>query len=351
MVRRFEFNSPVCLPACRQVVSYQHMKNKIIVSVKNLCKTYEFVEKQPGLKNSFKSLFRAEKKQKEAVKNINLEISEGELVGFLGPNGAGKTTTLKMLSGILTPTSGEVSVLGYEPIKRQKEYQMQFAFVMGQKMQLWWDLPAMESFLLNKKIYEVSDEDFEKNLAEMVELLDVGEIINKQVRQLSLGERMKCELIAALLHNPKVLFLDEPTIGLDVVAQKKIRDFIKKYNRERKTTIILTSHYMEDIAQLCQRIVIIDLGKIIFDGQLADLIAKYVPSKKLTIFFEQVVTRAEVENFGKVLEFEPLKVCFEIPREQVKNVTGKILASELPVSDLEIDEEDVESIIRNIFTK
>ncbi len=327
------------------------MKSKPVIEVKNLCKTYEYVEKKPGLKNSFFNLFRAEKKQKEAVKNINLKIEEGELVGFLGPNGAGKTTTLKMLSGILTPTSGKIRVLGYEPIKRQKEYQMQFAFVMGQKMQLWWDLPAMESFLLNKKIYEVSDKDFEKNLNEMIELLDVGEIVNKQVRQLSLGERMKCELIAALLHNPKVLFLDEPTIGLDVVAQKKIRDFIKRYNKERKTTIILTSHYMEDIAQLCKRIVIIDLGKIIYDGQLEDLIAKYAPHKKITIYFEQDISKEDAEKFGSVVEFEPTRVCFEVPRSEVKNVTGKILASNLPVSDLEIGEEDVESIIRNIFTK
>ena len=327
------------------------MKNNPVIEVKNLCKTYEYVEKKPGLKNSFLNLFRAEKKRKEAVKDISLKIEEGELIGFLGPNGAGKTTTLKMLSGILTPTSGQVSVLGYEPIKRQKEYQMQFAFVMGQKMQLWWDLPAMESFLLNKKIYEVSDEDFEKNLNEMIKLLDVGEIINKQVRQLSLGERMKCELIAALLHNPKVLFLDEPTIGLDVVAQKKIRDFIKKYNKERKTTIILTSHYMEDIAQLCQRIVIIDFGKIIYDGQLEDLISKYATSKKITIYFEQEISRRQVEEFGKVVEFEPTKVCFEVPRSEVKNVTGKILASDFEVGDLEIDEEDIENIIRHIFTK
>lgn len=327
------------------------MKNKIIIEVKNLCKTYEYVEKKAGLKYSLKNLFVSEKKQKEAVKNINLQIEEGELIGFLGPNGAGKTTTLKMLSGVLTPTSGSVKVLGHEPIKRQNEYKMQFAFVMGQKSQLWWDLPPMESFLLNKKIYEVDDKDFEKNLAEMTKLLDVGEIVNKQVRQLSLGERMKCELIAALLHNPKVLFLDEPTIGLDVVAQKNIRDFIRKYNQERKTTIILTSHYMEDIEQLCKRIVIIDLGKIIFDGQLEDLISKYVPNKKITIYFDQEISKNEAEKFGKVLEFEPLKVVFEVSRNLVKDVTGKILSSDFLIKDIEIDEEDIESIIRNIFSK
>lgn len=319
--------------------------------MKNLCKTYEYVEKKPGLKNSLKNLFASEKKQKEAVKNISFKIEEGELVGFLGPNGAGKTTTLKMLSGILTPTSGEVSVLGYEPIKRQNEYKMQFAFVMGQKMQLWWDLPPMESFLLNKKIYEVDDEIFKKNLDEMIEILDVEEVVNKQVRQLSLGERMKCELIAALLHNPKVLFLDEPTIGLDVVAQKKIRDFIKKYNQERKTTIILTSHYMEDIEQLCKRIVIIDLGKIVYDGSLDDLTSKYASNKKVTIHFEENVARSEAEKFGKVCEHETLKTAFEVPRSGVKNFIGKILAADFDVKDIEIDEEDVESIIRKIFTK
>lgn len=298
-----------------------------------------------------KNLFASEKKQKEAVKNISLKIEEGELIGFLGPNGAGKTTTLKMLSGVLTPTSGTVKVLGYEPIKRQNEYKMQFAFVMGQKSQLWWDLPPMESFLLNKKIYEVSDQDFKKNLDEMIEVLDVGEIVNKQVRQLSLGERMKCELIAALLHNPKVLFLDEPTIGLDVVAQKKIRDFIKKYNEERKTTIILTSHYMEDISQLCKRIVIIDLGKIVFDGQLEDLISKYATNKKVTIFFDQEITRQDAEKLGKICQFESSKVSFDVPRLNVKDAVAKILSSEFSISDIEIDEEDVESIIRNVFTK
>ncbi len=326
-------------------------KSKPIVEVKNLCKTYEYVEKKAGLKHSFFNLFKSEKKQKEAVKNISFNIEKGELIGFLGPNGAGKTTTLKMLAGILTPTSGQVSVLGHEPIKRQKEYKMQFAFVMGQKMQLAWDLPPMESFLLNKKIYEISDEDFEVNLNEMVELLDVKEIINKQVRQLSLGERMKCELIASLLHNPKVLFLDEPTIGLDVVAQKKIRDFIAKYNKERQTTIILTSHYMEDISQLCKRIVIINLGKIVYDGSLEDLITRYVPDKKITIYFEEDVSKEDMEKFGKVCDFEPRKVSFDVPRSEVKNVAGKILSSEFSIKDIEIEEEDIESIIRNIFTK
>jgi ABC-2 type transport system ATP-binding protein len=325
--------------------------DKKIIKVKNLCQTYYYTEKKPGLKNSFHNLFLAEKKTKEAVKNISFEIAEGELVGFLGPNGAGKTTTLKMLSGILTPTSGEINVLGFEPIKRQNVYKMQFAFVMGQKSQLWWDLPPMESFLLNKEIYEVSDADFKERMDEMIEVLDVKDVINKQVRQLSLGERMKCELIAALIHNPKVLFLDEPTIGLDVVAQKNIRDFIRKYNKKNKTTIILTSHYMEDISQLCERIIIIDEGKIIYDGSISDIILKYASYKKITLEFDEIVKKEDLEKIAIVKEFFGVSASLEVPRDDVKNLLGKVLASDLPISDVKIDEEDIESIIRNIFTK
>lgn len=320
-----------------------------IIKVEKLNKRYEYIQKKEGLKNSLKNLFKSEKKFKNAVTDISFSIQEGELVGFLGSNGAGKTTTLKMLSGILTPTSGNLSVLGFEPIKREKEYQMQFAFVMGQKLQLWWDLPPMESFLLNKKIYEINDKDFKKTLNEMVALLDVKDILHKQVRQLSLGERMKCELIAALLHSPKVLFLDEPTIGLDVVAQKNIRDFIRKYNKEKKTTIILTSHYMEDILQLCKRLIIINYGEIIYDGSIEDLIAKYAPNKKITVFFENEISASEFCVFGESCFFSPLKAAIEVPREKVREVAGKILASNLPVKDIDISEEDVDSIIRNIF--
>ena len=203
-----------------------------IIQVKNLTKTYEYYKKPAGLWNSIKSLFHREKLFAEAVKKINFSINEGELVGFLGPNGAGKTTALKMLSGIIYPTSGEAEVLGFTPWKRQKQFQKQFALVMGQKNQLWWDLPAMESFILNKEIYEVPDKQFKSTLDELVELLDIKDILDVPVRKLSLGQRMKCELVAALLHSPKVLFLDEPTIGLDVVSQNNIREFLKKYNKQ-----------------------------------------------------------------------------------------------------------------------
>lgn len=323
-----------------------------IIEVKNLSKSYEYYKKKPGLWNSIKSLFHREKLFAEAVKDISFNIEEGELVGFLGPNGAGKTTTLKMLSGILHPSSGETTVLGHIPYKREAAYQKQFALVMGQKNQLWWDLPAMESFILNKEIYEVSDKDFRENLDELVELLDIKDILDVQVRKLSLGQRMKCELVAALLHKPKVLFLDEPTIGLDVVAQKNIRDFIRKYNQEKKTTIILTSHYMEDIAQLCKRVIIINFGKIIYDGDLSDLIKKYATHKMLAVTFNNNgVKKEEVEKYGEISEFGQYKVAFKIPRDNVKTVASEILASSLPVDDILIDEVDVDDVIRKIFQK
>jgi len=321
-----------------------------IIDVKDLNKTYEYYKKQPGLFASVKGLFRREKLFADAVKDISFKIQEGELIGFLGPNGAGKTTTLKMLSGILHPTSGEVSVMGYEPWKRQKEYQKQFALVMGQKNQLWWDLPAMESFILNKEIYEVSDADFKKNLDELVELLDIKDILDVQVRKLSLGQRMKCELVAALLHGPKVLFLDEPTIGLDVVAQKNIRDFLKKYNKEKKTTIILTSHYMDDIKELCKRVVIIDHGKIMYDGELESLINKYADNKELKITFnDNGIERKDVEQYGKIESFEKYRVVLKVKREKAKDTAAQILSSNLPVDDILIDEVDIDDIIRRIF--
>ena len=328
-------------------------KNKImpIIELKKLNRTYEYYKKQPGLKASIKGLFKREKLYTEAVKNIDFSIEKGELVGFLGPNGAGKTTTLKMLSGILHPTSGEVKVLGYTPFERKKEYQKQFALVMGQKHQLFWDLPAIDSFVLNKEIYEISDKEFKRNLNELVELLDIKDVIDVQVRKLSLGQRMKCELVAALLHKPKILFLDEPTIGLDVVAQKNIRDFIKKYNEKKNTTIILTSHYMEDISQLCKRVIIINFGKIIYDGQLDDLIKKYAPYKLLNITFNKSVARKDVDSYGIIDKFSSYNVIFKIDREKVKDVAAKILTSKLPVDDILIDEVEVDEVVRRIFNK
>lgn len=325
------------------------MSNSII-SVKNLSKYYEIHKKPPGLLAGLKNLIHPQKSQVKAVENINFEIKEGELVGFLGPNGAGKTTTLKMLTGIIKPSLGEMQVLGYNPWEKKNEYKKQFALLMGQKNQLWWDLPVMESFLLNKEIYEIPNQRFQSVLDELIELLNLSHILDVQVRKLSLGERMKCELAAALLHEPKVLFLDEPTIGLDVIAQKNIRDFLKKYNQEKKVTILLTSHYMEDIEQLCKRIIIIN-QKIFFDGQLAELVEKYAKNKMLTVTFIEPVNQEQINQYGEIYRFDPIKVQINTAREKVKDVAKDILSSDLPVDDIMIDEVDVDSIIRNIFQK
>lgn len=299
-----------------------------------------------------KSFFNRETLYAEAVRDINFTIEEGELVGFLGPNGAGKTTTLKMLSGILYPTSGEARVLGYRPTDRKSEYQKQFALVMGQKNQLVADLPAMESFILNKEIYEISDSDFKKTLDELVGVLDIGNILDIQVRKLSLGQRMKCELAAALIHRPKVLFLDEPTIGLDVVAQKNIRDFLKHYNKEKKTTIILTSHYMEDIKDLCRRVIIINLGKVIYDGAIDELIKRHAPYKLLKITFdENGIRREQVEKYGEVIEFSSYRAVIRVNRAESKKVAIALLSSPLPVDDILIDEMDIDDVIRKVFGK
>lgn len=320
------------------------------IEVKNLSRTYEYYRKQQGLLGSLKSLFYREKLYAEAVKNISFSIGSGELIGFLGPNGAGKTTTLKMLSGILHPTNGEVKVLGHVPSQRERIYQKQFALVMGQKNQLIQDLPAIETFTVNKEIYEIPDKEFKKNLGELVDLFDIKNILDIQVRKLSLGQRMKCELVAALLHKPKVLFLDEPTIGLDVVAQKNIRDFMKRYNQEKKTTIILTSHYMEDIKELCQRVIIINLGKIIYDGKLDDLIKKYAPHKLLKVVFNgNGIKREEVEKFGEIDEFTPYSCTIKTKRDEAKNAAIALLSSSLPIDDIIIDEVDVDDVIRQIF--
>lgn len=319
-----------------------------VIEVKNLQKHFKQHKKEPGFMGSVKSLFKREYFDIKAVDDISFSIDEGEIVGFIGPNGAGKTTTLKMLSGLLYPTDGVAQVLGYNPYKRQPEFQKQFSLVMGQKNQLWWDLPAVESFLLNKEIYEVPTKQYNETVEELSELLDIKEIMNVQVRKLSLGQRMKCELVAALLHSPKVLFLDEPTIGLDVVMQKKIREFFKEYNRKYKTTVILTSHYMDDVKELCDRIIIIDHGKLIYDGNLNEIIKKYAGNKNLTAVFLKEVDRADLEKIGMVTEFEPLKATISVPRAVHGQAAAELL-SKFPVDDLDISEVHLEDVIRKIF--
>lgn len=322
----------------------------MVISVSNLSKYYKIHKKEPGFMGSLKSLVARKYYDAKAVEDISFSIEEGELVGFIGPNGAGKTTTLKCLSGLLYPTRGEVKVLGYTPFKRKNSFLKQISLVMGQKNQLWWDLPAMDSFLLNKEIYEIPDQEFKKTVAELSKLLDVEEFLNIQVRKLSLGQRMKCELISALIHKPKVIFLDEPTIGLDVVMQQKLREFIKEYNKKYKATIILTSHYMEDVKELCERVIIIDHGKILYDGKLADIVKEYAKEKFLSVSFSKKVGREKLAKLGRIQEFEGNVATIVVPREKSSMAAAKLL-EDFPVEDLNIEEPKIEDIIRDVFSK
>ncbi len=285
----------------------------------------------------------------ETLHGISFTINKGEIVGFLGPNGAGKTTTLKMLSGILYPTSGIARVLGFDPQKREAALQKQFGIVMGQKDQLIRILPAIDSFTLFKEFYGIPDAEFEETINELVDLLDIRPYLDVPVKKLSLGQRMKCELVGALLHNPRVLFLDEPTIGLDVVAQKNIRDFIKKYNEKKKTTIILTSHYMDDIQELCKRVIIINFGQIIYDGNLTELISRYAKEKIIRVSTTEEVPETLLATYGTVEDYQGIRASIRVPRERVKEVAAKLIASDLPIDDIGIDEMPIDDIIREIF--
>lgn len=320
-----------------------------IIEVKGLKKYYQVHKKEPGLAGSLKSLFNRKYEDVKAVDNISFQIEEGELVGFIGPNGAGKTTTLKCLSGLLYPTDGKVEVLGFNPWDRKHAFLKQISLVMGQKNQLWWDLPAIETFILNREIYEIPKPQYEETLADLVKMLEVEDVLKVQVRKLSLGQRMKCELIAALLHSPKVLFLDEPTIGLDVVSQKKMRDFIKEYNRRKKATIILTSHYMGDVKELCKRVIVIDKGKLIFDGELSEITEKYADHKIITGVLAKEIDPKKLEKIGEVKEYSFPKVVFLVKRETASLAAAEFL-QHFPVADLNIEEVPIEDIIREVFT-
>lgn len=322
------------------------------IEVKGLTKNFRTYKKSPGFMGAVKGLFHRKYEQTTAVKEVNFSVEEGELVGFLGPNGAGKTTTLKMLAGLLYPSSGEASVLGFTPWKREDGYRRQFALLLGQKNQLWWDLPARESLELNAKIYSIPEPVFEKTVGYLSELLQVKDKLNIMVRELSLGERMKMELIAALLHQPRVLFLDEPTIGLDVISQKTVREFLRDYNATQKTTILLTSHYMADIQALCKRVIIIDHGTIFFDGQLSEVIDRFADFKLITIHVEGAVevAAADLERYGEVVERTPGSVKLKVKRDRVI-AACKGLLDELPVRDIDIEEVPVEEIIRRLFAR
>lgn len=323
---------------------------KPVISVEHLVKAYKVFKKEEGVLGALKGLLNRRYEVKQAVDDVSFTIQEGELVGFLGANGAGKTTTLKILSGLLYPTSGTVEVLGYKPFERKNDFRKQFSIVLGQKNQLLWDLPAQDSFLLLKEIYEVPDAQYREQLAQLTDLLKVKDKLHIQLRRLSLGERMKMEFIGALLHKPKVLFLDEPTIGLDVVAQLSIRDFIKRYNQETKTTIILTSHYMQDIEALCERVMIIDSGKLFFDGALSDIVDKFSSEKFLTLDFHTPVAREALLEFGTIESFQGLSAKLRVPRQHISKISAAIL-SQFDVQDLTIEEVPIEDIIRNLFSR
>ncbi len=322
----------------------------MIIKVDNLAKSFKYYQKELGLKNSVKNLFKREELVKEAVKGISFEIEEGEIIGFLGPNGAGKTTTIKMLTGILFPTSGTATVLGYVPWERKKEFKMQFSIVMGQKNQLWWDLPANESLYLNKCIYELDDAVYQRTLDELTELLDVKDLMKVQVRRLSLGERMKMELIAALIHNPKVIFLDEPTIGLDIISQKKIRQFLKYYNQQMKTTILLTSHYMNDIEDLCKKTIIINEGSIAYEGDLAKVNESFSKRKIIKLQFADYTDSSMLQEFGVVKNSDGFNVELEVDKQYVKEYSKTIL-DRFAISDFNILDIPVEDGIALIYQK
>ena len=319
------------------------------VVTRGLTKDYRVPEKQPGLAGAVRALWDRKFRTTRAVDGIDLTIDEGELVGVLGVNGAGKTTTLKMLSGLLTPSSGTATVLGHVPWKREAAFQKRFSLVMGQRTQLWWEIPAQETFRLNQVIYGLSNADYKRNLDELVDLLELQECLAVPVKKLSLGQRMRAELAAALLHRPAVLLLDEPTLGLDVVMQKKVREFIREYNRRSNATILLTSHNMDDVVELCPRVLVIERGKLLYDGALTKLVARYAGHKVIEAAFSEPVTRERLEGLGRITRFEELKAVIEVPRNEVSKRAAELLMR-LPVADLTIDEAPIDDIVRTIFT-
>ena len=320
-----------------------------VIEIKNLRKSYRVYQKREGVLASIKGLFHREYREVHAVKGINLEVEQGEFVAFLGPNGAGKTTTLKLLSGVINPTEGTCSVLGHTPWERENAYRRKFSLVMGQKNQLWWDLPAMESFRLNQHIYGIAADTFNRTRDELTDMLDVTRLLSQPVRELSLGERMKMELIAALLHKPDVLFLDEPTIGLDVVAQHKIQQFLKHYQQEQNNTILLTSHYMKDIAALCKRVVIIAAGSIYHDGSLEEIVDRFSTHKIVTLQMANDRSLEGLQNLPNVISVEAPKIKFRVERENVGETLGEILGLH-DVDDIVVEDPPLEEVIAHAFS-
>lgn len=320
------------------------------ISIQKLRKVYTVNEREAGVLAAVRSLVRRRTRDVVAVSDLSFDVEAGEMVGFLGPNGAGKTTTLKMLAGLLHPTSGKANVLGYTPWKREKDLLRQITMVMGQRNQLAWDIPTIDSFELNRAIYRISPSAYRKILDELTDLLDLAPLLRKPVRMLSLGERMKCEIAAALLHKPQILFLDEPTIGLDVVMQRRIRSFIGEYNRRFGASVLLTSHYMADVEALCKRVVIIHHGTLLFDGDLSTLIERFSPYKIIVVSLETMDDEHVLESYGKVVErqIEEGRVVLQVPKDQTAGVTSRLLA-DLPIRDFTIEDPAIDTIIEQVF--
>jgi ABC-2 type transport system ATP-binding protein len=319
-----------------------------VIDVRGLRKHYRVHRREPGLAAALRSVFRRRYEWVKAVDGIDFAVAPGERVGFLGPNGAGKTTTLKILAGLLYPTQGEVQVAGHLPQRRETAFLQQITLVMGQKQQLIWDLPPSETFALNRAIYDIPRPQFEETVRELTQLLELGDLVGKPTRQLSLGERMKCELAAALLHRPKVLFLDEPTIGLDVSMQATVRTFVKAYNERFGATVLLTSHYMDDVVALCPRVIVIDRGRLIYDGDLRELVHRVRPDKRVVIRLGREVAKAELARFGQLVSVSETQAVVQIAAEEVSSAVGRILSG-LPVVDLTVEDPPLEEVMSELF--
>jgi ABC-2 type transport system ATP-binding protein len=323
------------------------------IEVSNLTRSFTTHIKQPGLRGALRGLFHRQYQTKIAVSDISFSIKRGEFVGFLGPNGAGKTTTLKILAGVLHPSAGTAQVLGYVPWKRESPLQKRFSLVLGQKNQLWWDLPAYDSFLLNRDIYDIPQAQFAPKVEELTTLLDLKKLLHVPVRKLSLGERMKCEVAASLLHSPEVLFLDEPTIGLDVVSQVRIREFLRDYNQRTGITVLLTSHYMADIEALCKRVLIINEGRAIFDGQLKELANSIAQRRRIRLTLKNTPGNGSalaLEEIGEDIDIDGLRVGLNVERDQVPQKVSQLL-QQFEVDDLTVEDVEIESVIRDLFTQ
>ena len=319
-----------------------------VIHVSELRKTYVVNERESGIAAALQSLFRRRKTEVKAVDGISFDVAAGEIVGFLGPNGAGKTTTLKMLSGLLYPTEGRATVLDHIPSKRERDFLRQITLVMGQRNELYWDIPPLDSFDLNKAVYRIPDADYRHTLEELTNLLELEPLLHKPVRNLSLGERMKCEIAAALLHRPQVVFLDEPTIGLDVTMQRRIRTFIAEYNKRFGATVLLTSHYMADVEALCKRVIVIHQGRLLFDGDLSSLVGKFTAHKTIVVQLEDV--HADLSRYGEVVSTDGAHYTLRIPKADTARITEQLLV-DLPVVDLLVEDPPIEEVIEQVFAQ